>query len=720
MSDNYNGLVYEKDSDGIVLITMDMKGPVNAANTDFEEGMKAILERLKTEVGLTGVVIASAKSTFFAGADIKQIINYGPGDEEDFFEFIENSKQLFRDLEKLPVPVVATINGAAMGGGFELCLGCNYRIAWNNKAVKIGLPEVGLGVLPGGGGIVRMVNLLGLQKALPYLLEGKPVGAEKAFDEGLVNELVATHEDLVPRAKAWILQNKDNEDAAVQPWDRKRYKIPGGDINNPKIEQFLTVAPLALMKKTRGLIPAAERILETAVESLKLDFDAALKVESRNLTSLVVSPVAKNMINTFFFQMNQIKSGASRPEHIAHSKVEKVGIIGAGMMGQGIAFAAAKAGINVVLADMTIDAAEKGKAYSAKLLDKAIQRGRESESGKQVLLSLIKATADTTELAGCDFIIEAVFEDMDLKNGIARTNEGRLAPGGVWASNTSGLPITLLAEASSNPERFIGLHFFSPVDKMPAVEIVCGEKTSAETLAKAFDFVTQIRKTPIIANDGLGFFTTRTFFSQPCEATQMVAEGVHPVRVDAMGKAIGMPVGPLTMCDEVSLRLGLQARETYLKMGLTQPEDDERPLGSELMSDLVKKYNRLGRYHGDGGFYDYSAEGKSIWPKLLELYYKAELEISDEDIKDRLLFSNVVECLKCLQEGKVQSVADANVGSILGVGAPTWTGGYIQFVNTYGLQRFIDRCDELAVCFGDRFKAPSIVAETLAAGKTFQ
>jgi len=336
------------------------------------------------------------------------------------------------------------------------------------------------------------------------------------------------------------------------------------------------------------------------------------------------------------------------------------------------------------------------------------------------VLGLIKATDNDADLAGCDLIIEAVFENMELKNKITSSTEGQLAEGGVWGSNTSSLPITQLAEASVNPEKFIGLHFFSPVDKMPLVEIICGEQTSDETLAKAFDYVQQIRKVPIVVNDSLGFFTSRTFGQQLMEAAQMVAEGLHPVRVDNLGKAIGMPVGPITVNDEVSLRLGVEVAETQLAEGLISADDDLRPEASALQKTLVKEYNRGGRHHGDGGYYDYSDGGKTIWPKLLELYYKPELEVSDEDIKDRLLFSSVIDSLKCLQEGVLRTVADGNIGSLMGIGAPTWTGGYIQFVNTYGLQNFIDRCDELAAKYGERFKAPAIVAEKLAAGETFQ
>ncbi|RLQ20569.1 3-hydroxyacyl-CoA dehydrogenase [Seongchinamella sediminis] len=711
---------YDKDSDGIVTVTMDMTGPVNAMNNEYGEAMGATLERLEAESGLSGVIFASAKKTFFAGGDLNDLIRITPEHVDQAFTSVEATKGDLRRLEKLPVPVVAAINGAALGGGYELCLACNHRIAWDSKAVQIGLPEVSLGLLPGGGGVVRLTNLLGFQQAMPYLLEGKKVNAARALEQGMIDETVASVEELLPRARAWILENRDNEKAALQPWDQKGFRIPGGDIKHPAVAQQVMMAPQLLMQKTRGLLPAPERILETACEALTVDFDTALRIESRKFAYLAAGDIAKNMINAFFFQMNQVNSGASRPQGIARSSVSKLGVIGAGMMGQGIANVSAMAGIEVVLKDVSLEAAEKGRAYTAALMDKAIARGRADEARKAAVLELIKATDNEADLEGCDLIIEAVFENMELKDQITGSNEKYLAAGGVWGSNTSTLPITRLAEASSQPETFIGIHFFSPVDKMPLVEIICGEKTDDETLAKAFDYVQQIRKVPIVVNDSLGFYTSRTFGTQLLEAAQLVAEGIHPVRVDNMGKAIGMPVGPLTVNDEVSLKLGVQVRETQVAQGLVSVTDDPRPLGSELVHSLVHEHNRGGRHHGDGGYYDYSGEGKTIWPGLLDLYYQPEVEISDEDIKDRLLFSTVIESLKCLQEGVLRTVADGNIGSILGIGAPAWTGGYIQFVNTYGLQNFVDRCDQLADKYGERFRAPAIVSDKLAAGELFK
>jgi 3-hydroxyacyl-CoA dehydrogenase/enoyl-CoA hydratase/3-hydroxybutyryl-CoA epimerase len=710
---------YEKDADGIVTITMDMTGPVNAMNAEFRTAMTDSVAKLEAEQGLTGVIFASAKKVFFAGGDLNDLLAAEQGQEAAFMEMLTNIKSDFRKLEKLPVPVVSAINGAALGGGYELCLATNHRIAYNHKSVQLGLPEVGLGLLPGGGGVVRLVNLLGLQDALPYLLEGKKVTPEKAMKAGMIHETVETLEELLPRAKAYILEQKDNPEAAVQPWDRKGFRIPGGNANSPKLAQVLTGAPAMLAQKTRGLLPAPEQILDCAVEAARLDLDTALRIESRGLAYLVTTPQAKNMINTFFFQMNKVNGGASRPKGVEPQLTKKVGVLGAGMMGQGIAYVSAVAGIEVILKDISVEAAEKGKAYTEKLLEKKVSRGRMTEEKKAEILDLIKPTADDADLQGCDLIIEAVFENIELKNKITQSTEQYLCEGGIWGSNTSTLPITQLAEASSKPENFIGIHFFSPVDKMPLIEIICGDKTSDVALAKAFDYTRQIKKTPIVVNDSLGFFTSRTFGTYFDEGVRIVTEGVHPVKTDNLGKAIGMPVGPLTVHDEVSLELTRKAAETWADMGVTDKWGEQKAL-NEMVQFMIGENGRGGRYHG-GGYFEYGADGsKTIWPGLLEKYYNADVNICDEDIKDRLLFRQVIETLKCLQTNVLRTVADGNIGSIMGIGAPVWTGGFLQFVNTYGLEKFQARCGELAEKYGERFECPQIVADKIAAGETFQ
>ena len=710
---------YEKDADGIVTVTMDMTGPVNAMNEEYNVAMNETVEKLEAETGLTGVVFASAKDTFFAGGDLNMLLAVKEEETEEFFHGIVATKERLRRLEKLPVPVVAAINGAALGGGFEICLSCNHRVALDSKAVQIGLPEVGLGLLPGGGGVVRMVNLLGLTDALPYLLEGKKVDASKALKAGLIHETVESLDELVPRAKAWIKENKDNEEAAVQPWDRKGFRIPGGNANSPKLAQTITMAPAMLRQKTRGLLPAPEMILDAAVEAARLDFDNAQTIEARNFAYLACkTPQAKNMITTFFFQLNKVNGGGSRPKDEPKSKVSKVGILGAGMMGQGIAYSSAMSGIEVVLKDISQEAADKGKAYTEKLLDKRISRGRMTEEKKADILGLITATADDADLEGCDLIIEAVFENMELKHKINKSTEPRLAENGVWGSNTSTLPITQLAESSAKPENFIGIHFFSPVDKMPLVEIITGEKTSDETLARAFDYVRQIKKTPIVVNDSVGFFTSRTFGTYIDEGLHLLSEGVHPIQIDSMGKAIGMPVGPLTVHDETSQQLSYKVVTTQKEMGLyTAPVDGEKM--HEIVEFVYLENNRGGRHHG-GGYYTYGEDGsKTIWQPLVDKYYNAEHGVEEQDMKDRLLFRSVIETLKCLQEGVLRNVPDGNIGSIMGIGAPIWTGGYLQFINTYGAKKFVERCKELQAKYGNRFEPPAIVVEKAEKGELF-
>ncbi len=638
---------------------------------------------------------------------------------EAFFEGVQTTKAALRRLEKLPVPVAAAINGAALGGGLELALSCHYRVAWDDRSVQIGFPEVTLGLLPGGGGVVKGIYLMGLMAAQEYLIEGKRVAPAKAQASGLIHETVSGLDELIPRAKAWVLENQDNEAARTQPWDTQGYKIPGGNANHPAIAQMLPVAAAMMRQKTRGLMPAPERILDVAVEAMRVDFETAMRIESRQFTTLACSPQAKNMINTFFFQMNKINAGASRPADVPPQLTKKVGVLGAGMMGQGIAYVSAMAGIEVVLKDISQEAADKGKAYSEKLLQKRVEKGRMTEEKAQSVLSLIKPTANNDDLAGCDLIIEAVFENMTLKHQITAELEGYLAEGGVWGSNTSTLPITQLAEGSSNTDNFIGIHFFSPVDKMPLVEIIMGEKTSDVALAKAFDYTKQIRKTPIVVNDSLGFFTSRTFGTYLDEGVRLLREGVHPVKIDNLGKAVGMPVGPLAVYDEVSLELSRKANDTWKELGVEDKWGDGS-IAREVVATMIGEYGRGGRHHG-GGFYEYADDGsKAIWPTLLELYYRPEADLVDSEVKDRLLFRQVIEALKCLQTGVLRTVADGNIGSIMGIGAPAWTGGLIQFVNTYGLQRFVDRCGELAERYGDRFEVPQIVHDKLAAGALFE
>ena len=708
---------YEKDSDNIVTVTMDMSGPVNAMNDEYVALMGETIDRLEAErESIAGVVLTSAKSSFFAGGDIKSMLSLKPGEgEAEMFEMNLKIKGMLRRMEKLGRPVVAAINGAALGGGYEICLACHHRVALDSKAVQVGLPEVSLGLLPGGGGIVRMVNKFGVERAIMPLLEGTRFNAKKALEAGLVEELADDVPSMISKAKAWIKANPE----AMNPWDVKGFKIPGGNAKNPKITQMLQGANPMLFQKTRGLVPAPVKILDVVADTLRVDFDTAMEIEARVFVGLVTTPVAKNLMS-FFLQMNQVNGGGSRPAGIEKTAVKKVGILGAGMMGQGIAYVSAMAGIEVILKDISQDAADKGKAYSDTLLTKRVARGRMTEEKKASVLGLITPTDNADLLEGCDLIIEAVFENVDLKHKITEELQGKLAENGVWGSNTSTLPITLLAEPAKRPENFIGIHFFSPVDKMPLVEIITGEQTSDETLARAFDYAQQIRKTPIVVNDSRGFFTSRVFATYIEEGAQLIEEGVDPVLIENLGRAVGMPVGPLAVQDEVSQQLAVKVSETNREL-------DER-LGDKfagetasyrIASKMLNEYGRGGRAHG-GGYYDYPEGGeKQLWSELYSLYHKPEVDLPVDDIKDRLLFRQIVESLRCYEENVVNQVADANIGSIMGIGFPPHIGGVLQYVNTYGLKAFATRLAELESRYGERFAAPQVLLDKAEKGETF-
>jgi len=708
---------YQQDSNGIVTVTMDMDGPINCMNLAFIPMLANTVEKLSTETGLTGVIIASAKTTFFAGGDLNWLRSVEREDAPEFMAHVESMKACFRRLEKLPVPVVAAINGTALGGGFEICLACNYRVAWQDPSVKLGLPEASLGLLPGGGGTVRMTHLLGLEKALPLLTRGQQMTPQKALNAGLVNALVEHQTDLIEHAKNWILDHKNDPASAQQPWDIKAHTIPGGNAHHPSMASKIAVSSAQIQQKTRGLLPAPEMILDIMVEAARLDFDTAQTIETAKFVELVTGPVAKNIITAMFFNMNQVKGGHKRPQGFPRHHVKRLGIIGAGMMGQGIAYSAAMAGIQVHLKDTDLKSAEEGIVYSQKLLQKKLDRGRIDSHKMQQVLALIHPTDTTKDLKGCDLIIEAVFEDKELKHQVLQEHEDLTNENGFWGTNTSTLPINVLAQNATNKQSFIGLHFFSPVDKMPLLEIICGEHTDDATLAKAFDFAKQINKLPIVVNDSLGFYTSRTIGTKMDEALQMVAEGLDPVLVDNLGKAVGFPVGMLTLLDQLKLGLPLLINDTQVSMGLKDPHQHETPEGMAMLRELVEQHDRQGRIN-DKGFYTYDDHQKHIWPGLKK-WLKPEHSIPHQDIKDRLLFRPVIETLRCLEENVLTNVADANIASILGIGAPLWTGGYAQFVNTYGLTEFIVRCDTLAQAYGARFNAPDIVYQYEKLGKTF-
>ena len=709
---------YEKGQDGIVVLTLDMPGQsANTMNGVYREAMAATVQRLEAEKDdLAGVVITSAKKTFFAGGDLNELIKVDKAHAKDFYDGVLVLKAQLRRLETLGKPVVAAINGAALGGGWEICLACHYRVALDDKSVQLGLPEVTLGLLPGGGGVVRMVRMLGLEKALPYLLEGKKVRPQQALQAGLVNELAADRDELLAKSRAWILANPD----AKQPWDNKGYQIPGGTPSSPKVAQMLAIAPSILRSKTQGCFPAPEKILCAAVEGAQVDFDTAHLIETRYFTELVTGQVAKNMIGTFWFQLNEINAGSSRPQGFAPYVTRKVGILGAGMMGAGIAYVSASAGIEVVLKDINLAAAEKGKAHSAALLDKKVSRGQLTAEQRETTLARILPTASDDDLAGCDLIIEAVFEDRELKAKVSAAAQNVVGADAVIASNTSTLPISGLATAVPDQAKFIGLHFFSPVDKMPLVEIIKGARTSDETLARGFDFVLQIKKTPIVVNDSRGFFTSRVFGTFTNEGIAMLGEGVAAPMIETEARKAGMPVGPLAVSDEVSLSLMSHIRQQTAKDQQAEGKAVPTHPATAVIDLLVNEYKRLGKAAG-GGFYEYPNGGqKYLWPELKSRFERPDQRISPQDVRDRLLFIQAIETVRCVEEGVLMSTADANVGSIFGIGFAAWSGGALQFINQYGLNDFIARACYLAEQYGERFAPPALLLEKAAQGDTFR
>ena len=709
-------------ADGIATITFDE--PNNAVNTMCEQ-WHADMSDLAAQVvkdrdAIKGIILASNKSTFFAGADLKGTMRLKPSDAKDVFTRIEQVKKNFRTIETLGKPVVTLLNGTALGGGWELALTGHYRIAIDDKRILLGMPEVTLGLLPGASGVTKMTRHLGLMGAQPYLVEGKLFGPREALELGLVHELIAPSADAKAELRAaalkWIAANP----TAQHAWEAAGYKVPGGLPSSPAVAGMLAVAPAMIKKQTRGLYPAPEAIMACMVEGLQVDVVTALRIESRYIAKLITGSNAKSMINTFFFNMNAIKSGQSRPGTSARFKPAKVGLLGAGMMGAGIAYSQASKGIATVLKDVSQEKADAGAAYSAKLTQAQVDKGRMDPHDQTELLNRIHATASAADLQGCDLIIEAVFENRDLKAKVTQEAEPMLAPGGFFASNTSTLPISGLAKASAKPEKFIGIHFFSPVDKMKLVEIIRGKQTDDETVARAFDYVQAIGKIPIVVNDSRGFFTSRVFGTFVMEGTAMLGEGIPAAAIENAGIQCGMPVGPLAVIDETSLSLSVHVMDQTRADFAAEGRPYMATPGQLLIEKMVKELKRPGRA-GGGGFYDYPSkddakkgEKKTLWPQLQPLFEKTDKQWNITDLKDRLLYRQAVETARCLSENVLTTVHDANIGSIFGIGFPAWTGGAMQFIYGMGIDAFVTRADELAQTFGDGFALTAEVKDSIA------
>ncbi|MEV5303445.1 MULTISPECIES: 3-hydroxyacyl-CoA dehydrogenase NAD-binding domain-containing protein [Amycolatopsis methanolica group] len=722
MSHDHPMFRWETGADGIVTVTMD--DPDQSANTmndRFRRELPALVDHLYAERdSITGVIVTSAKKTFFAGGDLGMMMRATEDQVEEITGLLDAVKAPLRRLEILGRPVVAAINGAALGGGYEIALACHHRIVLDVPGATVGLPEVTLGLLPGGGGTTRTVRMFGLRTALQeILLTGRKFRPAAALETGLVDAVAATPDELLAAARAWIAANPE----PAQPWDRPGHRIPGGTPSSPALATVLPSLPAVLRKQTNGSpAPAPRNVLAAAVEGAQVDFDNALVIESRYCAELICGRISANIIKSMFFDMQAINRGAGRPDGYPEYRARKLVVLGAGMMGAGIAHVAAKAGVQVVLKDVTREAAERGKGYSAKILDKAVARGTTTPQRREEILARITPTADTADAEDADLLIEAVFEDPALKKTVIAETAKYLTPDALLGSNTSTLPITDLAEGADRPEDFIGLHFFSPVDKMALLEIVVGEKTGDAALAKAIDFARQIGKTPIVVNDSRGFFTSRVILEFVNEAIALVGEGVPAASVEQAATQAGYPVGALALVDELTLTLMRKIREETVAGHRAAGIDKPVHPAAAVIDAMIDEHDRKGRAAG-AGFYDY-ADGRKqgLWPGLRAAFGGTNTDIPLIDMQERMLFAEALDTVRCFDENVLRSVADANIGSILGIGFPAWTGGVIQYINSYrgGLPGFVARARELAARYGDRFTPPESLVRKAENGEDYQ
>jgi 3-hydroxyacyl-CoA dehydrogenase/enoyl-CoA hydratase/3-hydroxybutyryl-CoA epimerase len=704
-----NAVRWERGEDGIVVVTLDDPGrSANTMNDRYVAAMGWCVDALVADKeNITGVIVTSAKKTFFAGGDLDSMSKATPADSAAVMEQSMTIKRQFRKLETLGRPVVAAMNGTALGGGLEIGLACHHRIGLDAKGVVYGLPEVTLGLLPGGGGVVRTVRMLGIANAvMNVLVQGQRHKPAKALEIGIVDELASTPEEMLDKARAWIAANPD----AKQPWDQPGYKIPGGTPSNPKLASILPAFPANLRKQLKGApMPAPRNILCAAVEGTQVDIETAFRIEARYFTELVTGQVAKNMTKAFFYDLQAINGGKSRPDGYEKWQPAKVAVLGAGMMGAGIAYVCALAGWEVVLKDVSVEAARNGKAYSEGLVAKGVQRGKTTQEKGDALLARITPTDSYEDLAGCDIVIEAVFESVELKHQVFQEAVKHIAPDALLCSNTSTLPITELAKGVDRPGDFIGLHFFSPVDKMPLVEIIRGEQTSDAALAKAFDVTLGIKKTPIVVNDSRGFFTSRVIGTFLNEGVAMLAEGIDPQTIEQASSQAGYPAPVLQLMDELTLTLPQKIRNES-KAAVEAAGGTWEPHPAESVIDrLVGDFDRKGKSAGSG-FYEY-ADGKraGLWPGLRTELGATNHDVDLHELTERMLFVEAIETQKCFDEGVLTTDADANIGSIFGIGFPPWTGGVVQYVEGYpgGVAGFVARADDLARRYGTRFDVPA-------------
>jgi 3-hydroxyacyl-CoA dehydrogenase / enoyl-CoA hydratase / 3-hydroxybutyryl-CoA epimerase len=721
----YKNFTVETDADGIALVTWDMPGKsMNVFTQEVMDEIEAIVDATVADAAVKGVVFASGKSQFSGGADITMLnaisraMDEGratdpAGATKRLFDAAGRMSWLWRKIETSGKPWVAAINGTCMGGATELAMSCHARVASNSKSVKIALPEVKIGIFPGAGGTQRMPRLINTQDALQIMTTGQDLSASRAKALGLLTEVVEP-DNLISAAKELLKKGVD----PVAPWDKKGFKAPGGTIWSPQGVQLFSAANAILRRETNMNYPGAHAILKCVYEGLQLPFDTALKVEQRYFTQILQTTEAQMMVRSLFVSMQELGKGARRPAGIELTKFKKIGVIGAGFMGAGIAYVTARAGIPVVLIDRDQEAADKGKAHSEELVKGGIAKGKVTKEDGEKLLSLITATPDYGQLSDADLVIEAVFEDRGVKKTVTEAVEAVLPEGSIFASNTSTLPISGLAKNSKRPGQFIGVHFFSPVDKMMLVEVILGEKTEDKAIAVALDYVAAIRKTPIVVNDTRGFYVNRCVFRYINEAYDMLAEGVPAIMIENAAKFAGMPVGPLSLNDEVAIDLSYKIMKASISdLG----EASVKKHHMALVDKMVTELGRLGRKNAKG-FYDYPPKPakKSIWPGLKDLYpqKKAE-EVDFAELKQRLLVTIALEAARTVEEGILTDPREADVGSILGFGFAPYTGGTLSYIDGMGVKTFVALCEKLAAKYGDHFAPTPLLKEMAAKGETF-
>ncbi|MBU3029382.1 3-hydroxyacyl-CoA dehydrogenase NAD-binding domain-containing protein [Paracoccus marinaquae] len=710
----------KKDADGVAIVTWDVPGKsMNVLSLEGAAELGGLIDEALADEAVKGIVITSGKADFAGGMDLNVIAGMKQGGAQGVFDGVMGLHRLLRKIELAGMdpktraggkPIASALPGTALGIGLELPLSTHRIFAADNPRARIGLPEIMVGIFPGAGGTTRLTRKLGAMMAAPFLLEGKLSDPKKAKAAGLIDEVA---EDPVAAARAWVLSAKDAD--LVKPWDAKGYKMPGGEPFHPAGFMTFVGASAMVHGKTMGVYPAAKALLSAVYEGALVPFDQALKIEARWFTKVIMNPSSAAMIRSLFINKGALEKGANRPD-APDQTVRKVGILGAGMMGAGIAYVSAMAGIEVVLIDARQDAAERGKAYSENLLDKAISRKKATEEKKAEVLGRITATTDYAALEGCDLIVEAVFEDPAVKAEVTARAEAVIPQDAIFATNTSTLPISDLAKASKRPEQFIGIHFFSPVDKMALVEIIKGRETGPRAVAKALDFVRQIRKTPIVVNDARFFYANRCIIPYINEGVRMVAEGVNPVLIENAAKLMGMPLGPLQLVDETSIDLGVKiAKATRAAMGDAYPDDAV----DEVLFWLADQ-GRLGR-KSNAGFYAYDEAGKrqALWEGLDAKYPRAGEQPDLHEVQHRLMFAQTLEAVRALEEGVLEDIREGDVGAILGWGFAPWSGGPFSWLDMLGAARAARICDDLTARHGARFATPALLREMAARGDSF-